>query len=170
MLKDFLNFLLCTDSILPFQVEKLKQWLTNVHLKLGDLPTDCRGCFTQEMLFPVIEYGDIIYSCSATSLHKSDKCFWLIRFSVYHNTTIFRPKMIVPLLFTAFQEAKDFWELELRGFSHHCQSHGLPFTLQHLSWFAQHHMSRCWISCSVVLGHAQHVQVYVHEPVPTHAW
>lgn len=27
----------------------------------------------QEVLFPVIEYGDIIYNCSATTLHKSDK-------------------------------------------------------------------------------------------------
>lgn len=108
-------------SFLPS--ENLRQWLVNIHLKWWDLPTDCRGRFTQEMVFPVIEYDDIICSCTAISLCRSD-CSWLIRFSVYHNTTIFRQKIIVPVLFTAFQEAEGFWEL--LSFSHRCQSDGLP--------------------------------------------
>lgn len=76
--------------------------------------------------------------------------------------------MIVPVLFTAFQEAKGFWEL--LSFSHHCQSDGLPIMLQDLSWLALHCEPHCCIILHAILGCLQLMHVHPHECLQTPAW
>lgn len=76
--------------------------------------------------------------------------------------------MIVPVLFTAFQEAEGFWEL--LSFSHHCQSDGLPIMLQDLSWLALHCEPQCCIILHAILGCLQLMHVHPHECLQTPAW
>lgn len=143
--------------------ENLRQWLVNIHLKLRDLPTDSRGWFTQEMVFPVIEYSDIICSCTATSLCRSD-CSWLIRFSVYHNTTILRQKTIIPVLLQPSRRQKasgNCLAFHITARQMGCPSCKPWQTLQHCTVCptAESSCMWSWGACSLCI--CAHIHVYI---------